>query len=51
MYQVYVKAKGKKWVEYSEKFNNISEAKKCKEEAERRMTCDIHGNLLQYKIA
>lgn len=50
MYQVYVKSKGRKWVEYSAKFKYIGEATTCKENAENRRCCDVNGNLYQYKI-
>ncbi len=51
MYKVFCRArKNQKWVEYSADFSTFEEAEKCKEMAEKILACDIHGNLIVYKI-
>lgn len=51
MFKVYCKSKAhKQWNPYSQAFINIETAKKCKAKCESRMLCDVHGNLIEYKI-
>jgi hypothetical protein len=51
MYKVYSKGrKNAKWREYSREFDTMLEAENCKKIAEDRNTCDIHGNIVVYKI-
>ena len=38
------------WVEYSGKLETVEAAQECKERAEKRRTCDIHGKEIEYKI-
>lgn len=51
MFKVYCRSKShKKWNEYSQPFVELDNAIKCKEKAESRRTCDVHGNLIEYKV-
>lgn len=51
MYKVYHKGrKNSKWKPYSKEFNTLQDAENCKKIAEDRRTCDVHGNLITYKI-
>jgi hypothetical protein len=51
MYKVYCRGrKNARWVEYSGEFFTLQEAENCKRIAEARRTCDIHGNLIMYKV-
>ena len=51
MYKVYCNSKAhRKWQPYSNEYKTIEEARQCKEEAEKRQTLDVFGNLIRYKI-
>ena len=51
MYQVYCRGrKNCKWRMYSQEFNVLEDAERCKKRAEERQVCDVHDNLIAYKI-
>lgn len=51
MYQVFCKGrKNSKWQPYSVKYETIKAAELCKQQAEERKTCNVHGDLIKYKI-
>lgn len=51
MFKVYCRSKAHRmWSPYSQPFDEFEDALKCKEKCESRKTCDIHGNLIEYKI-
>lgn len=51
MFKVYCRSKAhKQWKEYSQPFIELDNAIACKEKAEKRRTCDVFGNLIEYKV-
>ena len=51
MFKVYCRSKvHKQWKPYSQPFIELSNALKCKEKCELRKICDVHGNLIEYKV-
>ena len=50
MYKVMCRGSRRAWVDYSGEFETMGEAQKCKERAENRRVCDIHGKEIKYKI-
>ena len=51
IYKVYCRSKAhKQWKPYSQPFINKENAEKCKVKCESRRICDIHGNLIEYKV-
>ena len=50
MYKVMCRGSRRAWVDYSGKFETMEQAEECKERAEKRRTCDIHGKEIEYKI-
>lgn len=51
IYKVYCRSKAhKQWKPYSQPFINLENAEKCKVKCESRKICDVHGNLIEYKV-
>ena len=51
MFKVYCRSKAhKQWKSYSQPFINLENAEKCKVKCESRKICDVHGNLIEYKV-
>ena len=51
MFKVYCRSKAhKQWKPYSQPFIELDNALKCKEKCESRKLCDVHGNLIEYKV-
>ena len=50
MYKVMCRGSRRAWVDYSRKFETMEQAEECKERAEERRTCDMHGKEIKYKI-
>ena len=51
MFKVYCRSKAhRQWKPYSQPFINKENAEKCKVKCESRRICDVHGNLIEYKI-
>ena len=50
MYKVMCRGSRRAWVDYSGKFETMEQAEECKERAEKRRACDIHGKEIEYKI-
>ena len=51
IYKVYCRSKAhKQWKPYSQPFINKENAEKCKAKCESRKICDVHGNLIEYKV-
>lgn len=51
MFKVYCRSKAhKQWKEYSQPFIELDNAIACKEKAEKGRTCDVFGNLIEYKV-
>ena len=51
MFKVYCRSKAhKQWKPYSQPFINLENAEKCKIKCESRRICDVHGNLIEYKV-
>lgn len=50
MYKVMCRGSRRAWVDYSGKFEIMEQAEECKERAEKRRACDIHGKEIEYKI-
>lgn len=51
MFKVYCRSKAhKQWEPYSQPFIELDNALKCKEKCESRKLCDVHGNLIEYKV-
>lgn len=38
------------WIAYSQPFINLENAERCKVKCENRKMCDVHGNLIEYKV-
>ena len=50
MYKVMCRGSRRAWADYSGKFETMEQAEECKERAEKRRACDIHGKEIEYKI-
>lgn len=51
MFKVYCRSKSHRiWCPYSQPFDELDDALICKNESESRKTCDVHGNLIEYKV-
>lgn len=51
IYKVYCRSKAyRQWKPYSQPFINLENAEKCKVKCESQRICDIHGNIIEYKV-